>query len=394
MKIANIVGARPQFIKLAPILTAINKFNGKNRGEKISDVLIHTGQHYDFEMSQVFFEELALKLPEYNLEVGSGRHGFQTGEIIKRVEEVLLREKPDVVMVYGDTNSTLGGALASVKLNIPVAHVESGLRSYNKKMPEEINRLMTDHISEILFCPTVYSVNNLKKEGFESIVNDGELINLENDFDLLFKLKPPFVINVGDVMYDALSIDLNLAEKKSDILRKLNIEPKSYMLATIHRAENTDNLFALTNIFEGLKLIAETDNKIIIPLHPRTRKKITDISKKYFSNNNLIIIEPVSYLDMIILEKNARVILTDSGGIQKEAFILNIPCVTLRNETEWIETLNLGWNVLVGCDPKKIFKAVAEVKEGIKRTGAYGDGRAAERIIKTLLLWYKISRNS
>jgi len=392
MKLANIVGARPQFIKLAPVLLALNKLREGKNSENIIDVLIHTGQHYDFDMSQVFFNELGLKAPDYNLGVGSGSQGYQTGEIIKRVEDVLLLEKPDIVIVYGDTNSTLGAALASVKLNIPVAHIESGLRSYNRRMPEEINRLITDHISEILFCPTTCSVNNLKKEGFETIINNGALISIENSSDLLVNRESPYIINVGDVMYDAICVYLDLARKKSKILKRLNLEPKSYMLTTIHRAENSDDVITLKNIFQGLNLIAKEGNKVIIPLHPRTRKKLSALSNNNFSINNLIIIEPVSYLDMLILEKNAKVILTDSGGVQKEAFILNIPCITLREETEWVETIQLGWNVLVGSDPNNIFTKAKEVKEGIKGCSPYGDGKASEKIFNVIKIWYEINK--
>jgi len=389
MKIANVVGARPQFIKLAPVLNAIEKKHEENKGEKIIDVLIHTGQHYDYEMSQVFFDELGLKAPDYHLGVGSGSHGYQTGEIIKRLEDVLLKEKPDIVIVYGDTNSTLGGALASVKLNIPVAHIEAGLRIYNRRMPEEINRLITDHISEILFCPTKGSVNNLIREGFEFIVNRGELVSLDSAFNYFSTLKAPYVINIGDVMYDSLCMYLDLAEKKSNIMEGLNVEPKGYMLATIHRAENSDNANSLVNIFNGLNMISKNGHKIVIPLHPRTRKKISSLSLDFiFNGNNFIVIEPVSYLDMLILEKNAKVILTDSGGVQKEAFILKIPCVTMREETEWVETVQSGWNALVGCDSNQIFIMAIEAKEGTQGTFPFGDGKASERVIKLIDKWY------
>ena len=251
MKIVDVVGCRPQFIKLAPILRAITEHDRKHPGCPIQEVLIHTGQHYDYEMSQVFFDELGLKPPDYHLGVGSGTHGYQTGEMLKRIEEVLLKEKPDLVMVYGDTNTTLAGALAAVKLHIPVAHVEAGLRSFNKKIPEEINRVLVDHVSDLLFCPTRTAVENLQREGIRKGVH-----------------------LVGDVMYDAVLLYLDLAEKKSRIMERLGLKPKSYALATVHRAENTDQPDRLQAIMEGLERVAREGLPVILPLHPRTRKRL------------------------------------------------------------------------------------------------------------------------
>jgi len=386
MKILDVVGCRPQFIKLAPILKAIERHNQTHLACSIQEVLVHTGQHYDYEMSQVFFDELGLKAPDYHLGVGSGTHGYQTGEMLKRIEEVLVREKPDLVMVYGDTNTTLAGALASSKLHIPVAHVEAGLRSFNRKMPEEINRVLTDHVSDFLFCPTQNAVENLRREGFTGILNGGKLLPLDcNPSD--FPHHSPLVVNTGDVMYDALLLYAELAEKRARILEKLNLKPKAYALATIHRAENTDNPERLGAILEGLERIAREGLPVLLPLHPRTRKQLRETG---LHPKDVRVLEPVSYLDMLILEKNARVILTDSGGVQKEAFFFRVPCVTLREETEWVETVEAGWNTLVGCDAERIVQVALEARSGEESVWPYGDGRAAERVLEILergLFW-------
>ena len=384
LKIVDVVGARPQFIKLATVVKAIQEHNRKNPERPIQEVLIHTGQHYDYEMSQVFFDELGLKPPDYHLGVGSGTHGYQTGEMLKRIENVLLKEKPDIVMVYGDTNSTLAGALAAAKLHIPVAHVEAGLRSFNKRMPEEINRVLTDHVSDFLFCPTETAVANLCREGFTNILNDGHLLPFP--LPLNPSISSPVVINVGDVMYDAVLMYYELAEKRSKILEALNLKPKAYALATVHRAENTDDSERLRSIFQGLSMIAESGLPVIVPLHPRTRKALSNLSPApYPSTPKLRIIDPVSYLDMLMLEKHARVILTDSGGVQKEAFFFRVPCVTLRGETEWVETVETGWNMLVGSDPERIALAAIEARPGSVTDCPYGDGRAAEKIVRLVL---------
>ncbi|HEX7400538.1 MAG TPA: UDP-N-acetylglucosamine 2-epimerase (non-hydrolyzing), partial [candidate division Zixibacteria bacterium] len=312
MKIISVVGARPQFIKLASLSKELRK--------KHHEIIIHTGQHYDDNLSKVFFSELSIPKPDYNLGIGSAEHGEQTGRMMEGIERILLSEKPNLVIVYGDTNSTLAGALAAAKLNIPVAHVEAGLRSYRKSMPEEINRVLTDHVSTLLFCPTPTSVKNLKKEGITKGVH-----------------------LVGDVMYDSLLDHLKVAEKKSRIMRKLNLRKKEFYLLTIHRAENTD---IKENLKKVTQIIAHLDKKVVFPIHPRTRNKLGEFKllSRLLSLSNLILIDPVSYLDMLILEKNAGFILTDSGGVQKEAFFLRIPCLTLRDETEWVETLESGWN--------------------------------------------------
>ena len=348
MKIASIVGARPQFIKAAPVSRKLRRLH--------REVLIHTGQHYDYFLSQIFFDELGIPVPDYNLGVGSATHGRQTGEMLARVEEVLLKEKPDWVLVYGDTNSTLAGALAAVKLHIPVAHVEAGLRSFNRRMPEEINRLLTDHISTLLFCPTDTAVKNLAGEG----IIEG-------------------VYNVGDVMYDAVLHSIRIAEERSRVLESLGLESGRYLLATIHRPSNTDEW---TNLRDIVSAFNEIDEVIVFPAHPRTRKALTRWG--FSLNSNVRLIEPVSYLDMLVLEKNARMILTDSGGVQKEAYFFGVPCVTLREETEWVETVKAGWNIVVGTEVGKILDAVRNFRPNSHRPPFFGDGRTSERIVKIL----------
>ena len=358
MKLLNIVGARPQFIKVGPVLRAIAEHNRNHPDRPIQEVLVHTGQHYDDEMSRVFFEELELKEPDYHLGVGSGSHGYQTGEMLRRIEEVLLKEEPDWVVVYGDTNSTLAGALAAAKLHLPVAHVEAGLRSFNKRMPEEINRVLTDHVSDLLFCPTETAVENLRREG----ITEG-------------------VHLVGDVMYDSVLYNAGLAERKSDILHRLHLKPKEYALVTIHRAENTDNPDRLRAIFQALEEIAK-GMPVIVPLHPRTRKRLSELR---VNPEGVSVLPPVSYLEMLLLEKHAKIILTDSGGVQKEAFFFRVPCVTLREETEWVETVEAGWNVLVGCDPRQIVTACHDKRAvSAKSVAPYGEGEAAKRIVEAL----------
>ena len=359
MKIATIIGARPQFIKAAMVSRAIQKHNMEGKSPEITEVIVHTGKHYDYGMSEIFFKELDIPDPNINLGVGSGLQGQQTGKMLIRIEEVLLAENPDWVVVYGDTNSTLAGALAAVKLKVPVAHVEAGLRSFNREMPEEHNRVLTDHCSDLLFCPTQTAVENLDREG---IIRGVHL--------------------VGDVMYDSVLHNIKLAEKNSRILEELNLKPKSYALATVHRAENTDNPTRLKSIFNAFHQIAKNKLPVIIPLHPRTREKLNN--SETYQHNNLVLIDPVSYLDMLLLEKQAKVILTDSGGVQKEACWFEVPCVTLRNETEWVETLESGWNVLIGSDPSHIIKAVENAKLGLKLKDIYKKAKAAEQIILIL----------
>ncbi|MDD5063946.1 MAG: UDP-N-acetylglucosamine 2-epimerase (non-hydrolyzing) [Phycisphaerae bacterium] len=359
MKIICVCGARPQFVKAAAVSRAIVKYNTENPNCIIDEKIVHTGQHYDENMSKVFFDELKIPRPYVNLEVGSGLHGRQTGLMLEKVEEVLLELKPDIVLVYGDTNSTLAGALAAAKLHIPIAHVEAGLRSFNRKMPEEINRLVADHLSSILFCPTDTAVENLQKEG----ITDG-------------------VHQVGDVMYDSVLFNVNLAEQSSQIMSRLELPSKGYYVATIHRAENTNDTKRMDDI---LSAFGQIDFPVVLPMHPRTRKilgkKLTNISK------NVRVIDPVAYFDMLMLEKNSRLILTDSGGIQKEAYWFSVPCVTLRDETEWVETVEAGCNILAGAERQRIVDAVKqnENKSTAYNSMLYGDGHSAERICRILL---------
>ncbi len=392
MKFVDIVGARPQFIKLAPILFAVERHNRDHPGNHVDEVLVHTGQHYDYEMSQVFFDDFGLKSPDYHLGVGSGTHAYQTGEVLKRIEEVLVKEKPDLVMVYGDTNSTLSGALAAAKLHIPVAHVEAGLRSFNRRMPEEINRVLADHVSSFLFCPTETAVVNLRREGFCRILDNGKLLArppANYSFDSNY-INSPLVANTGDVMYDSVLQYSELAMRRSSIVQDLGLQSNGYALATVHRAENTDNPESLRDIFRGLMKVAACGLPVIVPLHPRTKKALSCLSPSIEGfSSSMQIIDPVSYLDMILLEKNARLILTDSGGVQKEAFFFKVPCVTLRGETEWVETVETGWNVLVGCDPEEIDQAAQNSKNGVEEIWPYGDGRAAERIIGLMAMFSK-----
>ncbi len=362
MKIVTIVGARPQFIKAASVSRAIQKHNKENDSQ-ITEVMVHTGQHYDENMSQVFFDELEIREPDYNLGVGSGSHGKMTGTMLEKIEEVLLQEKPDAVLVYGDTNSTLAGALAAVKLHIPVGHVEAGLRSFNRQMPEEINRVLTDHVSTFLFCPTDTAVNNLKKEG----ITEG-------------------VFKVGDVMFDSFLFNKQLAEKKSIILSELGIDSKGYCLVTVHREENTTNGKRLTGIFEAFNKLATQDCPFIAPLHPRTKKALDEVGGNRLCGPHVRILEPVSYLDMVSLETHAKVILTDSGGVQKEAYFAETPCITLREETEWVELVEHGYNVIAGCSPEGICGAFGDMVERSvsSKRELYGSGRASEKIINKL----------
>ncbi|MBM4276281.1 MAG: UDP-N-acetylglucosamine 2-epimerase (non-hydrolyzing) [Deltaproteobacteria bacterium] len=370
MKIVTVIGARPQFIKAAVVSRAIQISNKK---KKIQEILVHTGQHYDYLMDKVFFEELDLPQPHYHLGVGSGSHGKQTGIMLERIEAVLQKEKPGAVLVYGDTNSTLAGALAAAKLDIPIAHVEAGLRSYNRRMPEEINRLLTDHLSTFLFCPTTQAVQNLLKEG----VRNG---------------KGKIVKNVGDVMFDSILYYSKIAEKKPTILKDLDLfNPQStirnpqYYLATLHRAENTDDPKRLKSILKALNEIGKKA-PIILPLHPRTKKmmKTYDLSP---DDHRVKLIKPVSYLNMIALEKNARAILTDSGGVQKEAYWFKVPCLTLRDETEWVETVKSGWNILIGAGTRKILNGLKLIESRKSFRGErelFGHGKAGEIILHVI----------
>lgn len=350
MKFASIVGARPQFIKCAPLSRELRK--------KHEEILIHTGQHYDAELSDTFFKDLDIPKPNYNICVGSGTHGEQTGRMLIELEKIMLSEKPDVVVVYGDTNSTLAGALSAAKLHIPVAHVEAGLRSFDRTMPEEINRVVADHISCLLFCPTQTAVNNLIGEGIKK-----------------------GVFLVGDVMLDALMFNKDIAEKKSQVLEKYGLADKTYIVATIHRQSNTDDRRALESIVNAL---CEIKEDVIFPIHPRTVKYLKQYGLFSTLNDVVRITKPIGYLDMLKLMAHAKKILTDSGGLQKEAYLLNVPCITLRENTEWIETVQSGQNILAGASKEKILDAVKtfEPKEG--RKDAFGTIGASSRIVDIL----------
>ncbi len=356
-KIVTIVGARPQFIKAAAVSREILKHPGE-----IEEVMIHTGQHYDPNMSQVFFDELEIPAPKYNLEVSGGSHGAMTGRMLEGIEKILLEEKPDWVLIYGDTNSTLAGALAASKLHIPVAHIEAGLRSFNMRMPEEINRILSDRVSTLLLCPTDAAVENLAREG----VVDG-------------------VRNVGDVMYDVAVYYRERARNESRVLQALGLEEKGFVLTTCHRAENTDSQERLTEILSALSTIAES-LPVVLPLHPRTRKLVADYGLEGCLQN-LTVVEPLPFLDMVALEQAAKVVLTDSGGVQKEAFFYQVPCITMRDETEWVETVELGWNQLVGASCEKIMTAFNGIANGCAddQSAPYGSGFASRIILEELL---------
>jgi UDP-GlcNAc3NAcA epimerase len=346
VKVVSIVGARPQFVKAAAVSRILRRH--------CEEVLVHTGQHYDYEMSGIFFDGLDLPRPDVNLNVGSGSHGSQTGAMLKSIEDVLLAERPDYTLIYGDTNSTLAGALAAAKLSIPVAHVEAGLRSFNRRMPEEINRVTADHLSDLLLCPSDTAVNNLASEGVH------ENVHL-----------------VGDVMLDVL----NWAKSRSDtseqnILNLLGLKTGTYLLATVHRSENTDDPERFRSIVNAFNLVDET---VIFPVHPRARKIICEMGIR--PEPHVRLIDPVGYLDMVTLVGSARLVLTDSGGLQKEAYWLGVPCVTLRNETEWVETVQAGWNVLVGCHSDNILDAVRSFSPPELHPALYGNGAAANKCV-------------
>jgi UDP-N-acetylglucosamine 2-epimerase len=345
VKILTVVGARPQFIKAAPVSRVLRRTH--------EEILVHTGQHYDDNMSEVFFRELSIPEPDINLGVGSGSHGVQTGAMLAGIEKVVMEAKPDWVLVYGDTNSTVAGALAAAKLHVRVAHVEAGLRSFDRRMPEEVNRVLADHVSDLLLCPTRVAIHNLAREGI------GRGVHL-----------------VGDVMYDAFLFNVEAARQESQVLETLGIEPGAFALVTVHRAENTDDAERLRAIVRGLEA---SEQEVVLPIHPRTRSRLTEALPA-----RIRVVDPVGYIDMLALESAAAVIATDSGGVQKEAYFLGNPCVTLRDSTEWTETVDAGWNVLVGADSKKIADAMRTFRPEGKRPDLFGDGHAAEKIAALL----------
>lgn len=343
MKIATVIGARPQFIKSVPLSRELRKNH--------QEILIHTGQHYDYEMDQVFFQELSIPEPDYNLQAGSGRHGAQTSAMLIKLEAILIQEKPDLVLVYGDTNSTLAGALAAVKLHINIAHVEAGLRSFDRTIPEEINRIITDQCANYLFCPTKTAVTNLEREGVAGQIH-----------------------HTGDVTVDVLGDSIEAA-RRSPVLEHLGLENERYLLATVHRQSNTDDEPKLRNIVEAL---LEIDEDIVFPLHPRTEKYLKAYGLFDKLREYIRLIKPLGYLDFLKLMSSAREILTDSGGIQKEAYILSVPCITLRETTEWIETVENGWNILVGTDKERIIKTVREFEPHGEPPEVFGRGASVK----------------
>ncbi len=343
MRILTVIGARPQFIKASVVCKVLR--------QRHEEILIHTGQHYDDEMSDVFFRTMGIPEPDYNLEVGSGPHGWQKARMLEGIEKIIMERKPEWMLVYGDTNSTLAGALAAVKVHVPVAHVEAGLRSFNMKMPEEVNRKLTDHISRLLFCPTKTAIQNLENEG----LRDG-------------------VHLVGDVMYDAA---LEYSSIKTDILERNHLKSKKFLMLTVHRPANTDNRQNLENIFSALE-----GHDVIFPAHPRT---VSFIAKHGINvPKNITLIKPVNYIDSLALTKNASKLLTDSGGMQKEAYFLGTPCITLREETEWVETVQDGWNILVGADKVAIARAIDDFSPKAERKASYGDGHSAKKIVEIM----------
>ncbi|NEP01156.1 MAG: UDP-N-acetylglucosamine 2-epimerase (non-hydrolyzing) [Symploca sp. SIO2E9] len=366
MKLITIVGARPQFIKAAAVSRAISQYNQKYPTHAIREIIVHTGQHYDPNMSDVFFAQMQIPQPNYHLGIGSFSHGAMTGRMLEKIEEVILKEKPDTVLVYGDTNSTLAGALAAVKLHIPVAHVEAGLRSFNMRMPEEVNRVLTDQISNWLFCPTETAVRNLKREG---ILESGQSL----------------VSNVGDVMYDAALFYKKIAQPTKAIASLIKELDESFYLATVHRAENTDDPIKLSNTIDALETISKT-TPVVLPLHPRTNKLLSSQHISYIR-----LIEPVGYFDMITLLSKCNGVFTDSGGLQKEAYFFHKPCITLRDQTEWVELVEQGCNVLVGADREKIIEAennlinLKEITHNNYSNYLYGQGNSANKVIDQLI---------
>ncbi len=376
-RIVTIIGARPQIIKSSAISRAIRE----HFSQEVEEIIVHTGQHYDANMSDVFFNEMQIPRPKYNLEVGSGSHGAMTAKMIDGLEKLFTEENPDAVVIYGDTNSTLAGAIAAAKIHIPVVHIEAGLRSFNKAMPEEINRIASDHMSTLLFTPTKTGLENLKREGFDSSIHK------KADVD------HPNIYLCGDVMYDNSMYFSTISQQKSNILEDLKIAPNSYVLCTIHRDSNTDNSVNLTSIFSALIEISKQHHlSIVLPIHPRTRHKMKDqlkldLYEEIMNNDAIKIIPPAGFLDIIALEKNARIIITDSGGLQKEAFFFEKPCVIMREQTEWIEIVENGNAILAGASQNEIINSADALLKKCDYTYPpfYGDGKAAEFIVSKII---------
>ena len=375
MKIVTIIGARPQIIKASALSRAIRN----HYANEIQEIIVHTGQHYDDNMSAVFFDELGIPKPDYNLHVGSASHGVQTARMMEGIEEILLKERPDFIVLYGDTNSTLAGATAAAKIHIPIAHVEAGLRSFNKSMPEEINRIVCDHCSTLLFSPTQAGVDNLQREGFS--LNNKAPYTIDN----------PKVFHCGDVMYDNSLHFAEIAETKTSIISKLDLKGKPFILATVHRDTNTDYPERLNAIFSAMLKLSKKQ-QIVLPLHPRTEKMLkinldAALREQLFSSPDIQIVPPVSFLEMIALEKNARLVVTDSGGVQKESYFFQKPCIILRPETEWVEIVETGNAILADADEQRIMEAWNrfESHPSANYPEIFGDGRAAEFILQQLI---------
>ena len=383
MKLVTIIGARPQIIKAAALSRAIKT----HYADRIQEIIVHTGQHYDDNMSQVFFDELGIPHPDYNLHVGSASHGVQTARMTEGIEEILLKEKPDFIVLYGDTNSTLAGAVAAAKIHIPVVHIEAGLRSFNKAMPEEINRIVCDHCSTLLFTPTKAGLENLKREGFpidESGVSTGSTAAAPT-------IDNPKVFHCGDIMYDNSLHFANIAEEKTDIIQRLKLNEKPFILATIHRDSNTDHPERLSAIFRALVQLSK-ETQVVLPLHPRTAKLMKanldeSLQKQISSCQNIQILPPISFLEMIALERHAQLVMTDSGGVQKEAYFFKKPGIILRPETEWVEIVETGNAILADADQTSIMQAWQHFKDNPPTTfpEIFGDGHAAEFMLDKML---------
>jgi len=377
MKIITIIGARPQIIKAAAISRAIHT----HFKDQITELIVHTGQHYDDNMSAIFFTEMGIPEADYNLSVGSGNHGAQTAKMMEGIETILLQERPDALLVYGDTNSTLAGALAAAKIHIPVVHIEAGLRSYNKSMPEEINRITCDHCSTLLFSPTNQGISNLVKEGFSTTIHSKASID------------HPLVFKTGDIMFDNSMYFSIIANEKQGLVEKLQLTPREFILCTIHRDSNTDKPEHLNQIIRGLLQIQRISNQVLVlPLHPRTRKKMTEllepeVAEELQNNSRIQVIDPAGFLDMISLESNCSLVITDSGGVQKEAFFFKKPCIILREQTEWVEIIENGNALLVGSSEEKLIEAYQQltIKKDFTYPPFFGDGHASEEICRLMI---------
>jgi UDP-GlcNAc3NAcA epimerase len=375
MKLVTIIGARPQIIKAAALSRAIRN----HYSDKIQEIIVHTGQHYDDNMSQVFFDELQIPRPDYNLHVGSASHGVQTARMTEGIEALLIKEQPDFIVLYGDTNSTLAGAVAAAKIHVPIVHIEAGLRSFNKSMPEEINRIVCDHCSTLLFSPTKAGFENLRHEGFPI------------DNEPPYTIDNPKVFHCGDIMYDNSLYFANIAEEKTDIIQRLELADKPFILATIHRDSNTDHPERLCAIFKAFIRLSK-DCHVVLPLHPRTSKLLKvnlneELQKQIFNNPGISLIPPVSFLEMIALERHAQLVMTDSGGVQKEAYFFQKPCIILRPETEWVEIVQTGNAILADADENHIMEAWQHFKDNPPTAfpEIFGDGHAAEFMLERML---------